>query len=90
LRARLAEHAIAVVENSFGPVVALLVGASAHSLALAAALRDAGLLAQAIRAPTVPEGRARIRITVTAAATDDEVEHLGEVVKRCWDQVCRG
>lgn len=89
LRARLAEHAIPVVENSFGPVVALLVGASARSLALAEALREAGLLAQAIRAPTVPEGRARIRITVTAAATDDEVEHLAEVMKRCWDQVCR-
>jgi 8-amino-7-oxononanoate synthase len=51
----------------FGHVVPLLVGAPRRALRLAAALRERGIQVQAIRPPTVPEGRARLRLTVTAA-----------------------
>ncbi|MBC8067472.1 MAG: aminotransferase class I/II-fold pyridoxal phosphate-dependent enzyme [Deltaproteobacteria bacterium] len=49
------------------PIFPIVVHTNARALALAAALRDRGWHVQPIRPPTVPEGTARLRITVTAA-----------------------
>ncbi len=54
----------------------LLVGESADALALSAALREQGILAVAIRPPTVPVGTARLRITLTATHTESQVDRL--------------
>jgi 8-amino-7-oxononanoate synthase len=89
-RTRLQEHGVPIVPGSFGPIVGVLAGPSSRAMALAAALREQGVLAQAIRAPTVPEGRARVRLTVTAAATRTEIEQLSERVITCWRSACRG
>ncbi|MED5072547.1 aminotransferase class I/II-fold pyridoxal phosphate-dependent enzyme, partial [Anoxybacillus geothermalis] len=37
-------------------------------------LQEAGLAAIAIRPPTVPEGTARIRFSVTAAMTEEDID----------------
>ena len=50
----------------FGHVVPVLVGTSARALELAERLRSQGIAVHAIRPPTVPNGTARIRLTVTA------------------------
>ena len=47
-----------------GPVLPVLVGDDGHSLALQEQLEQAGLLAVAIRPPTVPEGTARLRLVL--------------------------
>ena len=47
-----------------GPILPLLVGSDARALELQARLEVAGLLAVAIRPPTVPEGRARLRLVL--------------------------
>ena len=47
-----------------GPILPLLVGSDARALALQARLEAAGLLAVAIRPPTVPEGQARLRLVL--------------------------
>ncbi len=46
------------------PIVPVPVGPSDRALELASRLREAGVLVQAIRPPTVPPGRARLRLTV--------------------------
>ncbi|MCF1438835.1 MAG: 8-amino-7-oxononanoate synthase [Shewanella sp.] len=48
------------------PIQPLLVGDNDTVMALAGALRDRGILVGAIRPPTVPVGRARLRITLSA------------------------
>lgn len=54
----------------------LLVGESADALKLSEALKAQGILAIAIRPPTVPAGTARLRITLTAAHTEAQVDRL--------------
>jgi 8-amino-7-oxononanoate synthase len=55
-------------------IVPLVTGASEVAVALSAALEDAGVLAVAIRPPTVPPGTARLRFSLTALHTDRDAE----------------
>lgn len=54
----------------------LLIGDSKQALALSEGLRERGLWVAAIRPPTVPQGTARLRITLSAAHTETDVEKL--------------
>ena len=54
----------------------LLLGSAAATLAAAQALEQHGLLVTAIRAPTVPAGQARLRITLSAAHETAHVDQL--------------
>ena len=54
-------------------IVPLIVGEETRAVGIGNALRDAGLLLPAIRYPTVARGEARLRFTVTAAHTSDDV-----------------
>jgi 7-keto-8-aminopelargonate synthetase-like enzyme len=45
------------------------------------ALRERGILAQAIRPPTVAEGAARLRLTVHADWPDDAVPRIVEALE---------
>jgi 8-amino-7-oxononanoate synthase len=54
----------------------LIVGDNSAALALAAALDEQGLWVPAIRPPTVPQGTARLRITLSAAHTEADVRRL--------------
>jgi 8-amino-7-oxononanoate synthase len=64
------------------PIQPLLVGAAAAALAASQALRTDGLLVTAIRPPTVPEGGARLRITLSAAHSEAQVDRLLAALER--------
>ena len=53
-----------------------IVGDSARAVALSARLRDLGHLVPAIRPPTVPEGTARLRVSICAAHSREQVVAL--------------
>jgi len=57
-------------------ITPLIVGAPANALRLASALLQRGIFAQAIRPPTVPEGSARLRISLMATHTDEQIDAL--------------
>ena len=61
-------------------IVPLIVGEAERVLSLSAALERAGFLVVAIRPPTVPAGRARLRFTFSAAHTDMQVDALIDAV----------
>ncbi|MGL5985667.1 MAG: aminotransferase class I/II-fold pyridoxal phosphate-dependent enzyme, partial [Burkholderiales bacterium] len=59
----------------------LQIGGSAAALALAQQLRERGIWVPAIRPPTVPEGTARLRISLSAEHTADDVNTLLAALK---------
>lgn len=67
------------------PIQPLLCGDEATVMALAAALEQSGFMVGAIRPPTVPEGRARLRITLSALHTIEQVQTLVEATARARD-----
>jgi 8-amino-7-oxononanoate synthase len=55
-------------------IVPVLVGDNAQAVGFAEALLERGVLAQAIRPPTVPPGTARLRVTPMATHTDAQID----------------
>jgi 8-amino-7-oxononanoate synthase len=55
------------------PIVPVIVGDNATTLRFSGALEAAGIASVAIRPPTVPDGTARIRFSLSAAHTDKEL-----------------
>ena len=62
-------------------------GSAAAALAVQRELSAAGLCVIAIRAPTVPAGRARLRVTLSAAHTEQQVEALVQALARACARV---
>jgi 8-amino-7-oxononanoate synthase len=58
------------------PIQPLVLGANARALGASAVLRERGILVPAIRPPTVPEGTARLRVSLSAAHTERDVADL--------------
>ena len=67
------------------PIQPLPVGDDATALAMAAALEEQGYWVSAIRPPTVPEGQARLRITLNALHSDADIDGLLEALCRARD-----
>jgi 8-amino-7-oxononanoate synthase len=57
-------------------ILPVIIGDEAEAVAAAARLREQGIFVPAIRYPTVARGKARLRITLTAAHTKKDVEQL--------------
>jgi 8-amino-7-oxononanoate synthase len=57
-------------------IVPLILGAPEAALGVSAALLDRGIFVQAIRPPTVPPGSSRLRISLSAGHTHEQVEKL--------------
>ncbi len=70
--------------DSETPIQPILVGDSARALQLSQLLRERGLLVTAIRPPTVPAGSARLRVTLSAAHSLEQLELLLEALAECW------
>jgi 8-amino-7-oxononanoate synthase len=58
------------------PIQPLVLGSDSDVLLVANGLRDQGVLVGAIRPPTVPEGTARLRITLSAVHTESDIVQL--------------
>ncbi len=75
-------------DRSWGtPIVPIVLGDTARTMAVAQALRAAGIVAPGIRPPTVPKGQARIRTTVMAT---HEPRELREALVKMTALVHRG
>ena len=80
LREGLAGLRLGTLMPSVTPIQPLLIGANADAVRLSQALLQRGLLVPAIRTPTVPVNTARLRITLSAAHSADDVAQLVETL----------
>ncbi len=69
--------------NSESQIIPVIIGDTARTLALSSRLKEQGILAVAIRPPTVPRGAARLRLSVTLAHTRDILKEAAEQIIEC-------
>jgi 8-amino-7-oxononanoate synthase len=65
-------------------IVPVMIGDALEAVNLSNHLADRGLLAPVIRPPSVPEGTSRLRISLCAGQTKEDVERLVMELKSAW------
>ncbi|MDP9523097.1 8-amino-7-oxononanoate synthase [Pseudomonas putida] len=73
--------------HSSTPIQPIMIGDSAQALRMSRMLRERGLLVTAIRPPTVPAGSARLRVTLSAAHSEAQVQLLLNALAECYPQL---
>ena len=63
------------------PIVPIPLGSDKRAVEVGAALLARGVFARAIRPPTVPEGTARLRVTLSAGHSPADVDHLSSALQ---------
>lgn len=66
-------------------IIPVIIGDEAETLKLAEWLEEKGILATGIRPPTVPENSSRIRLTISLAHTEAQIEYLLNTMKEWSD-----
>jgi 8-amino-7-oxononanoate synthase len=75
-RAALTELQTLLPTGNHGPVLPIILGSPMAAIQAAETLRARGVLSFPVRPPTVPAGSSRLRLTLTAGASDAAFEHL--------------
>ena len=71
--------ALGIQNESRSPIIPIIIGDEAATMETSRRLYERGIFVPAIRFPTVPKGKARLRVTVTAAHEQPDIEQfLGE------------
>jgi 7-keto-8-aminopelargonate synthetase-like enzyme len=71
------------VGASASQIVPVIIGDSAKALAFSQTLRKQGIIAAAIRPPTVPQGTARLRFSITLAHSKDALAKAAAAITGC-------
>jgi 8-amino-7-oxononanoate synthase len=80
LRDRLASYVERLAPGHPSPIVPIILGTDERAVAASAELRELGVWVPAIRPPTVPPGTARLRVTLSAAHSEEHVALLREAL----------
>jgi 8-amino-7-oxononanoate synthase len=72
--------------ESYTPIQPIRIGDNQRAVAASAALQERGFLVGAIRPPSVPQGEARLRVTLSALHGEKDVDALvGALCEACLD-----
>jgi 8-amino-7-oxononanoate synthase len=81
---RLSRDGIPMSSERFGPIFPIILGSNERVITVAKALEHCGFQAAAVRPPTVPQGLARLRISLNADLAISDVERLAsELIQLC-------
>lgn len=81
LRLKLEESGFVMKEGET-PIISLIIGSSHEAMQFSAKLLDEGVFIPAIRPPTVPKGSSRLRITVMATHTIEQLDMVISKIKK--------
>ena len=70
------------IPRGAGPILPIIVGENEEAVKMSEKLLEEGILVVAIRPPTVPKGTARLRLSVSAAHTDADIQKLMDAFKK--------
>jgi len=72
---------------NLGPsqIVPIMIGQSSRAMHIAHALRDQGIFATAVRPPTVPEGTARLRFSITRHLSHEALQKAASLIGAAMD-----
>lgn len=62
------------------PIFPIVIGDNEKTLRAAMELQDKGIIITAIRPPTVPVGESRLRLTVTAAHSREQLDYVASAL----------
>lgn len=85
LRKLLTEAGLPII-NGVTPIIPIIVGEAKDTFRLANKIAASGVLVSGIRPPTVPEGQSRLRMTVSAAHTEEQIRYAAGVMARAWQE----
>ena len=68
--------AVGVANESRSPIIPIIIGEEGAAVEVSRQLQERGIFVPAIRFPTVPKGKARLRVTVTAAHEMADIERF--------------
>jgi 8-amino-7-oxononanoate synthase len=85
LRAELRRHGLEVADGA-SPIVPVILGENERAMRVAQRLRAAGFGVRAIRPPTVPQGTARLRLSVTARHAESVLRELAAEIAAAASQ----
>jgi 8-amino-7-oxononanoate synthase len=74
-------HQLAPLSTVPSAIIPIMLGAESKAVEAASALRERGIFIPAIRYPTVARGKARLRLTLSAAHTDADLAQLLSALK---------
>jgi 8-amino-7-oxononanoate synthase len=80
LTERLRAHVDRIARGHPSPIVPIVIGDERDALEAAGLLLERGFLVPAIRPPSVPVGSSRLRVTVSAAHSEQQVEAFAEAM----------
>ena len=63
------------------PIIPIIIGDAGKTMEISGKLFESGIFVPGIRPPTVPEGEARLRITVTSEHTKEDIECLASLLR---------
>ncbi len=69
------------VSNEPSPIIPIIIGREEEAVAFSNELLEKGFFIPAVRFPTVSKGQARLRMTVSAAHSEEDIKKFGEALK---------
>ena len=69
-------------------IIPLIIGGAEETLQFSSYLEEKGVFAPAIRPPTVPDGTSRIRITVMATHTQEQLDQAIDIFTEVGKELC--
>ena len=86
MRELLSAGGLNVVEGET-PIIPIIIGPAKLASEFAKKLEEEGILVSAIRPPSVPTGESRLRLTIIATHTIEEIENTADILIRIWKEL---
>ena len=86
MRKLLKNGGLNIVEGQ-SPIIPILVGSADLTNRFSKELEKEGILVSAIRPPSVPKGESRLRLTIIASHTKEEIEFAADKIIKIWNEI---